>query len=62
MKSIRLAFGLLVALLCLSGAALAQDTGTFTGTVHDCTGATVAGAEVTIVNSSHWRHQDGHDQ
>ena len=35
MKSIRLAFGLLVALLCLSGAALAQDTGTFTGTVHD---------------------------
>jgi hypothetical protein len=52
MKSIRLAFGLLVALLCLSGAALAQDTGTFTGTVHDSTGATVAGAEVTIVNSS----------
>ena len=48
MKSIRFALGLLVALLCLSGAALAQDTGTFTGTVHDTTGATVAGAEVTI--------------
>src|ERR1700678_887442 len=52
MKSIRFALGLLVALLCLSGAALAQDTGTFTGTVHDTTGATVVGAEVTMVNSS----------
>jgi hypothetical protein len=52
MKSIRLAFGLLVALLCLSGAAFAQDTGTFTGTVHDTSGATVAGAEVVISNSS----------
>ncbi|HEY0704938.1 MAG TPA: carboxypeptidase regulatory-like domain-containing protein [Candidatus Acidoferrales bacterium] len=52
MKSIRLAFGLLVALLCLSGAAFAQDTGTFTGTVHDSTGASVAGAEVTIANSA----------
>src|ERR1700678_3279942 len=52
MKSIRFALGLLVALLCLSGAALAQDTGTFIGTVHDTTGATVVGAEVTIVTSS----------
>jgi Carboxypeptidase regulatory-like domain len=52
MKSIRLAIGLLVALLCFSVAARAQDTGTFTGTVHDSTGATVAGAEVTISNSS----------
>jgi Carboxypeptidase regulatory-like domain len=52
MKSIRLALGLVVALLGCSGAARAQDTGTFTGTVHDSTGATVAGAEVIIANSS----------
>jgi hypothetical protein len=48
MKSIRLGFGLWVMLLCVAGAAFGQDTGTFTGTVHDSTGATVAGAEVTI--------------
>jgi Carboxypeptidase regulatory-like domain/TonB-dependent Receptor Plug Domain len=52
MKSIRLAIGLLVALLCFSVAARAQDTGTFTGTVNDSTGATVAGAQVVIANSS----------
>jgi hypothetical protein len=52
MKSIRLAFGLLVALLCVAGAAFAQDTGTFTGTVHDSTGATVAGAQVTVSNTA----------
>src|SRR5450631_208927 len=52
MKLIRLAFGLLVALLCLSGVARAQDTGTFTGTVHDSTGAVVGGADVTVSNSS----------
>jgi type 1 fimbria pilin len=52
MKLIRLAFGLLVALLCLSSVARAQDTGTFTGTVHDSTGAVVGGAEVTVSNSS----------
>ena len=52
MKSIRLAFGLLLALLGCTGACLAQDTGTFTGTVHDSTGATVAGAQVTVSNSS----------
>jgi hypothetical protein len=52
MKLIRLAFGLLVALLCLSSVARAQDTGTFTGTVHDSTGAVVGGAEVTISNPS----------
>jgi Carboxypeptidase regulatory-like domain len=52
MKSIRLAFGLLVALLGVAGAAFAQDTGTFTGTVHDSTGATVAGAQVTVSNTA----------
>ncbi len=51
MKSIRLALGVLVALLGLCGTARAQDTGTFTGTVHDSTGASVAGAQVTIANS-----------
>ena len=38
--------------LVISGAALAQDTGTFTGTVHDSSGAVVAGAEVNISNQS----------
>src|ERR1700732_2606444 len=51
MKIIRIAFCLTVFLL-ICGAALAQDTGTFTGTVHDASGAVVAGAEVTIDSSA----------
>lgn len=52
MKFLRTAFCLLVFLLCVSGVALAQDTGTFTGTVHDSSGAVVVGAEVNISNSA----------
>jgi Carboxypeptidase regulatory-like domain/TonB-dependent Receptor Plug Domain len=52
MKSIRFAFALLVALLCLSRIAFAQDTATFTGTVRDSSGALVSGAEVTVSNAT----------
>ena len=52
MKSIRLAFGLLITLLCLCGsAAFAQDTATFTGTVRDSSGAVVS-AQVTVSNAT----------
>jgi len=51
MKIIRIVVCLAIFLL-ISGAALAQDTGTFTGTVHDSSGAVVAGAEVNISNQS----------
>jgi hypothetical protein len=51
MKIIRVALCLAVFLL-ISGTALAQDTGTFTGTVHDTSGAVVGGAEVNISNQS----------
>jgi Carboxypeptidase regulatory-like domain len=52
MKFLRTAFCLFLFLLCVSGAALAQDTGTFTGTVHDSSGAVVVGAQVNISNSA----------
>src|ERR1700723_1598985 len=51
MKIIRIVVCLAIFLL-ISGAALAQDTGTFTGTVHDTSGAVVAGAEVNVGNQS----------
>src|SRR6202167_1409933 len=52
MKFLRTAFCLLIFLLCVSGAAFAQDTGTFTGTVHDSSGAVVVGAEVNVSSSA----------
>ena len=52
MKFLRTAFCLFVFLLCFSATAFAQDTGTFTGTVHDSSGAVVVGAEVNISNSA----------
>ncbi len=48
MKLIRIALCISIFYLCAAGAVFAQDTGTFTGTVHDSTGAVVVGAEVTI--------------
>ena len=50
MKFLRTAFCLFVFLLCVRGAAFAQDTGTFTGTVHDSSGAVVVGAQVNVSN------------
>jgi hypothetical protein len=41
MKLIRIAFCISAFILCAAGAVFAQDTGTFTGTVHDSTGAVV---------------------
>jgi hypothetical protein len=52
MKFLRTAFCSLIFLLCASAAAFAQDTGTFTGTVHDSSGAVVVGAEANISNSA----------
>ncbi len=52
MKTLRTACCTLLLILAASVAAFAQDTGTFTGTVHDSTGAVVSGAEVTITNTS----------
>ena len=49
MKFLRQACCLIALLLCAS-AACAQDTATFIGTVHDTSGATVAGAEVNVAN------------
>ena len=51
MKTLRIAFCTLLLILAVATAALAQDTATFTGTVHDSTGAVVVGAEVTVSNS-----------
>jgi hypothetical protein len=50
MKLLRIAFCISVFFLCTAGAVFAQDTGTFTGTVHDSTGAVVVGAEVNVSN------------
>ena len=52
MKSMRLAFGLLATLLCFASVSFAQDTATFTGTVHDTSGAIVSGAQVTVTNTA----------
>ncbi|MFZ3217612.1 MAG: carboxypeptidase regulatory-like domain-containing protein [Candidatus Acidiferrales bacterium] len=51
MKYLRHTCCLFALLLCAS-AAFAQDTGTFTGTVHDTSGGVVAQAQVSVVNSS----------
>ena len=48
MKLLRIAFCISVFFSCAAGAVFAQDTGTFTGTVHDTSGAVVVGAEVTV--------------
>jgi Carboxypeptidase regulatory-like domain/TonB-dependent Receptor Plug Domain len=50
MKCFRFAGCLLALLLCAAGAAFAQDTSSFTGTVRDTSGAVVAGADVTVSN------------
>ena len=52
MKFLRHAACLLALLLCAAGAAFAQDTATFTGTVRDTSGAVVAGAEVVVSNAT----------
>jgi hypothetical protein len=52
MKLIRIAFCISAFILCAAGAVFAQDTGTFTGTVHDSTGAVVVGADVTVSNQT----------
>jgi carboxypeptidase family protein len=43
---------LIAVLLCASVATLAQDTATLNGTVHDTTGAVVAGADITVSNGT----------
>ena len=50
MKHLRQACCLIALLLTTSGVALAQDSATFIGTVHDSSGAIVAGAEVSVAN------------
>ena len=57
MKFIRYAACLVALLLCAAGAALAQDTSSFTGTVRDSSGAVVAGAEVASHHQVHPRHR-----
>ena len=52
MKFLRYAACLVALLLCAAGAALAQDTSSFTGTVRDSSGAVVAGAEVIVSNAT----------
>src|SRR5579863_9014924 len=51
MRYLRQACCLFAFLLCAS-AAFAQDTATLNGTVHDTTGAVVAGATVTVSNAT----------
>jgi hypothetical protein len=48
MKFLRVWVCLLLGLFCASAAALAQDTGQITGTVHDATGAVLPGAKVVV--------------
>src|SRR6201987_6569571 len=51
MKTLRMTLGTLLLILAAATAALAQAPATFTGTVHDSTGAVVVGAEVTVSSS-----------
>ena len=51
MKTLRLTFCTLLLISAAATAVLAQDTATFTGTVHDSTGAVVVGADVTVSSS-----------
>jgi Carboxypeptidase regulatory-like domain len=52
MTTLRITCCTLLLILAASAAAFAQDTATLNGTVHDSTGAIVAGAEVTVSNTS----------
>jgi hypothetical protein len=52
MKFLRQVGCLFALLLAATGAAFAQDTATLNGTVHDTTGAVVAGASVTVSNAT----------
>ncbi|MGA7622271.1 MAG: carboxypeptidase regulatory-like domain-containing protein [Candidatus Acidiferrales bacterium] len=52
MKTLRTACCALLAIFAASAAAFAQDTATLNGTVHDSTGAVVAGAEITVGNAA----------
>ena len=52
MKTLRIGILHIAIDLGAAGAAFAQDTATFTGTVRDTSGAVVAGAEVTVSNAS----------
>jgi Carboxypeptidase regulatory-like domain len=51
MRSARVLLGILLLILC--AAALAQDTGSITGTVKDPSGAAIAGAAVVVSSSDH---------
>jgi hypothetical protein len=53
MKSHRVLLGVAMLVITFCGAALAQNTGSITGTVKDPSGAAVPGANVAIVNSEH---------
>jgi len=53
MKADRTLLRVLLAVLTLCGAALAQNTGSITGTVKDPSGASIAGASVIISNADH---------
>src|SRR5580700_8910310 len=52
MNALRKALYTLLLILAASTAALAQDTATLNGTVHDSTGAVVVGADITVSNSA----------
>lgn len=52
MNTLRKALCTLLLILAASTAALAQDTATVNGTVHDSTGAVVVGADITVSNSA----------
>src|SRR5580692_2600616 len=53
MKSHRVLLGVAMLVITFCGTALAQNTGSITGTVKDPSGAAVPGANVAIVNSEH---------
>jgi Carboxypeptidase regulatory-like domain len=53
MRADRTLLQVLLAVLTLCGAVLAQNTGSITGTVKDPSGASIAGASVTISNADH---------